>query len=167
MDTYAFDKFMQLADGALASTTNNQKGQVGGASKILDLGAALPRTDLGIVGELGRMKVAVVIDVSAIITANVDDTYHLDLMGSNNSDGSAPVHLGGLKLGNFTLIPNGSTGSAGTGAGSTTVPGRFIIFADMIQNDVAYEYLYLNITLAGTAKSITFTAFASRWPWSQ
>lgn len=163
MDTYPFDKFMQLADGA-AATTANGIGQVAAANQILNLGAPLSRTDLGIVGELGRMKIAIVIDVSAIITANTDDTYHIDVMGSNNANGSAPVHLGGLKLGNFTLIPNGSTGSAGTGAGSTTVVGRFIIFADMIQNDVAYQYLYLYNTVAGTAKSITYTAFASKWP---
>jgi len=166
MDSYSFDKFMQLADGA-AATTANGIGQVAAANKILDLGAALPRTDLGIVGELGRMKVAIIIDISALVTANTDDIYNIDVMGSNNSNGSAPVHLGGLKVGNFTLIPNGSTGSAGTGAGSTTVPGRFIIFADMVQNDVAYEFLYLFNTVAGTAKSITYTAFASRWPWSQ
>ena len=166
MDTYDFDKFMQLADGA-AATTANGIALVAAASQILNLGAALPRTDLGVVGELGRMRVAIVIDISAIVTANTDDIYNIDVMGSNNANGSAPVHLGGLKVGNFTLIPNGSTGSAGTGAGSTTVVGRFIIFADMVQNDVAYQYLYLYNTVAGTAKSITYTAFASRWPWSQ
>ena len=166
MDTYNFDKFMQLADGA-AATTANGIAQVAAASKILDLGAPLSRTDLGIVGELGRMKIAVIIDISAMITANTDDIYHIDIMGSNVSDGTKPVHLGGLKVGNFTLIPNGSTGAASTGAGSTSSAGRFIIFADTIQNDVAYEFIYLYNTVAGTSKSITYTAFASRWPWSQ
>jgi len=163
MDLYQFDKLMQLADGA-AATTANGIGQVNSANQILNLGAVLSRSDLGIVGTLAHIRLAVVIDISAIVTANTDDIYYIDLMGSNNSNGTAPVHLGGLKVGNFTLIPNGTTGSAGTGAGSTTVTGRFIIFCDMIQNDVAYQYLYIYNTVAGTAKSITYTAFASMWP---
>lgn len=166
MDTYDFDKFMQLADGAAAVVANGI-AKVAAASQILNLGAPLSRTDLGIVGELGRMKVAVIIDVSAI-TNTVGLGYRLDIMGSNNSNGSNPVHLGGLVVGYGTQVPNGSTsaGGAPAGTGSDSYAGRYIIFADMIQADVAYQYLYIYNTLVG-AGSITYTAFASRWPWSQ
>lgn len=163
MDSYPFDSKMRLSDGAAAYTANGI-AQVGAANRILNLGAPLPRTDLGIVGELARMKVAVVIDISAMVTVNTDNAYDISIMGSNVADGTKPVVLGGLRVGNFTLIPNGSAGSAATGAGSTSANGRFIIFADMVQNDVAYQYLYLFNTVAGTAKSITYTAFAAAWP---
>jgi hypothetical protein len=168
MDTYPYDKLMQLADGAAASTANGI-GQVAAANQILNLGAALPRTDLGIIGDLGRMKVAVVIDISAMVISTNDDIYSIDIMGSNVAAGTNPVHLGGLKVGYGTLLPNGShtAGGAPAGTGSDSYPGRYIIFADMMQNDVDYQYLYLYVTVAGTAKSITFTAFASRWPCSQ
>lgn len=161
--TYSFDKFMQLADGA-AATTGNGIGQVASANKILDLGGAQTRTDLSIVGGMARLDGVVVIDVSAITVANTDNLYRLTLMGSNNSDGSKPVVLGEMSLGNFTLIPNGSTGSAGTGAGSTSVIGRYELLFSTEQGDINYRYIYLYNTVAGTSKSITYTAFAAVLP---
>jgi hypothetical protein len=170
MDTYDFDKFMQLSDGA-APYTATGFALVAAANQILNLGAPLPRTDLGIIGELGRMKVAVIIDASAMDISSANEFYRIDILGSNNANGSSPVVLGGIALGYGanTQIPNGthSAGGAPAGTGSDSFPGRYIIFADMMQNDVAYEYLYLYNTIAGTTPSITYTAFASRWPWSQ
>ena len=169
MDTYPFDKLMQLADGA-APTTANGIGQVAAANQILNLGAPLPRTDLGIIGELGRMKMAIVIDISAMVISTSDDIYAIDVMGSNSANGANSVHLGGLKVGYGTLLPGSGTtaahsaGGAPAGTGSDSYPGRYIIFVDMMQNDVDYQYLFLYVTVAGTAKSITFTAFASKWP---
>ncbi len=163
MDTYQVDAFTILADGA-AATTANGIAQVNSANRILDLGGVPPRTDLGITGGSAALRFAVVIDISALVTANTDDLYRITIMGSNNANGSAPVVLGELSVGNFTLIPNGSTGLASTGAGSTSSPGRFIIFATSEQNDVKYEFVYLFNTVAGTAKSITYKAFLSMWP---
>lgn len=161
--TYSYDALLVMADGAAATATNGI-GQVGAANRILDLGGALTRTDIGIVGGLARMDAAIVIDVSAIVDSNTDNVYSIDVMGSNNSNGSAPVHLGGIKLGNFTLIPNGSTGSAGTGAGSTSVVGRYEILFASEQADIKYQYVYLYNTGAGTSKSITYKAFMSVLP---
>lgn len=161
--TYSFDALMQLADGAAASTGNGI-GQVASANKILDLGGSPARTDLGIVGGNARLDAMAVFDVSALVASNTDNLYTLSIMGSNNSDGSKPVNLATLLVGNFTLIPNGSTGSAATGAGSTSVAGRFELPFSTEQNDINYRYVYLYLTVAGTSKSITLTAFVARLP---
>lgn len=161
--TYSFDALMVLADGAAASTAAGI-GQVGSANKILDLGGAPSRTDLGVVGGFARADYTTVIDVSAIVTGTTDNLYTLSIMGSNFADGSKPVNLASLLLGNFTLIPNGSTGSAGTGAGSTTVAGRFELPFSTEQADINYEYVYMYVTPVGTSKSITFKAFVAPLP---
>jgi hypothetical protein len=165
MDTYGFDKLMQLSDGA-APYTSNGIAQVGAANQILNLGAILSRTDLGIVGTLAHIRIPVIIDISAMVITTADDIYNIDMMASNLATGANPVHIGGLKVGYGTLIPNGShsTGGAPAGTGSDSYPGRYIIFGDMIQNDVAYQYFYLYNTVVGTGKSFTYTAFASKWP---
>lgn len=161
--TYSFDALMQLADGAAASTSSGI-GQVASANKILDMGGAPSRTDLGIVGGMARIDAMAVFDVSAIVATNTDNLYTLSIMGSNNSDGSKPVNLASLLVGNFTLIPNGSTGAASTGAGSTSSAGRFELPFSTEQNDINYRYIYLYLTVVGTSKSITLTAFVAVLP---
>jgi hypothetical protein len=151
------DRKHLFADGAAAMTASGI-AQVSGANAIIDLGGAPNRTDLGIVGSMSRVDMALQVDVSALVTANTDDVYRFHVMGANNADGSKPVMLGGIVLGNFTLISNGSTGSAATGAGSTSVPGRYEILFTNEQADIIYEYVYIWMALAGTAASITFTA---------
>lgn len=155
--TWTMDRKMLFADGA-AATTASGIAQVSGANAIIDLGGAPNRTDLGIVGGYARVDMAMQIDVSALVASNTDNVYRLHVMGSNNADGSKPVVLGGIVLGNFTLIPNGSTGSAATGAGSTSVAGRYEVFFTNEQADIIYEYIYIYVTAAGTGVSITFTA---------
>jgi hypothetical protein len=166
MDSYQLDAKLVLSDGA-AGYTANGISQVGGVNQILDLGGPQSRTDLGIIGGQAVMRFAVVIDITAIITTTNDDVYSIDIMGSNVAAGTNPVHLGGLKVGYGTLLPNGShsAGGAAAGTGSDTSTGRFIIFATTEQNDVKYEFVYLYVTVAGTGKSITFKAFASMWPY--
>lgn len=167
MDTYALDAKTILSDGAAAYTANGI-GQVASANAILDLGGAPPRTDLGVTGGSAAMRAAVIIDVSALVITTNDDIYAIDVMGSNVAAGTNPVHLGGLKLGYGTLLPNGSHSTVGakdgSGSDTTPIPGRFIIFFTSEQNDIKYEFVYLYVTVAGTGKSITFKAFLSMWP---
>lgn len=162
--TYTFDKLMQLADGAAAMVASGIT-QVAAANKILDLGGALTRSDLGIVGALARIDAAIVIDISAIATVT-DGHYRIHVMGSNNSNGTLPVSLAAHDIGLGSAIPNGS--AAGTdvaGTGSTTTPGRREILFCNEQNDVVYEYIYLYVEVLGvTSKSIQFTAFAAVLP---
>jgi hypothetical protein len=163
VDTYQLDAKLILADGA-AATTANGFGQVGAANQILDFGGAPPRSDLGIVGGSAAARFAVVIDISAIKVTSTNETYSIDILGSNIAAGTNPISLGALKVGYGTATPNGTIGLASTGAGSTTSPGRFIIFATSEQNDIKYEFIYLYVTVGGTTPSITFKAFASMWP---
>ena len=164
MDSYQFDQKLALSDGALAYTASGI-GQVGGANQIIDFGGPQSRTDLGIIGAQAVVRIAVVIDITAIDVTSSNETYSIDILGSNLAAGTNPVHLGGLKVGYGTATPNGTTGLASTGAGSTTSTGRFIIFATSEQNDVKYEWIYLYVTVGGTTPSITFKAFASMWPY--
>lgn len=162
MDTYLQDASLQFSDGAAAVTVNGI-AQVAAASAIIDFGGAPSRTDLG-VGAFGFTRGAVVVDVTAIDISSTDESYRLDIMGSNNADGSKPVHLGGLALGYGTTIPNGAAGSEKTGAGSDTVIGRRMIYFTSRENDVNFRYVYMYVTVGGTTPSITFKAYASIWP---
>jgi hypothetical protein len=163
MRTYSYDAFMQLADGAAAVTADGI-AQVASASKILDLGGAKPRTDIGLVGSMARLDAVVVLDVSAITTAT-DGQVNIWVLGSNNADGSKPVVLGGQQLGLGNLLPNGTAGSEATEAGSTTVAGRREIFFTNEQKDITYRYVYLYVDhLGSTSHSITFTAFVAVLP---
>lgn len=161
--TYSYDKFMQLADGAAAMVANGFT-QVAAATKILDLGGPLPRTDLGIVGAFARLDAVAVVDISAIATAT-DGHYRLHLLGSNVANMSNPVSLACLDLGLGNLIPNGAAGSELTGAGSTTQPGRREILFCNEQNDVVFEFLAMYVeALGATSKSIQFTSFIAILP---
>lgn len=165
MSAYTQDKLMLLSDGA-AAYTGNGIGQVASANAILDLGGAPLRTDLGIIGGFARFNIGILIDVSAIVVSTNDDVYSIDVMGSNVAAGTNPVHLGGLKLGYGTLLPNGShsAGGAAAGTGSDSSAGRFELMVATEQNAINYEFLYLYVTVAGTGKSITFKAAAVLLP---
>jgi len=179
--TYSFDKQMQLADGAAAVTASGFT-QVGGAIKILDLGGALNRFDLGVIGSEARIDCALVVDVSAISTAT-DGHYRLHVMGSNNPNMLAPVSLGCLDIGLGTKLFGGPIVSGGvtlgvagaenaaisTGSnlptGNTTVVGRREILFTTEQSDVMNEYIGLWVEVLGTTSaSIQFTAFVAVLP---
>ena len=161
--TYIYDKFMQMADGAAAMVASGFT-QVSAATKILDLGGAASRTDLGIVGGNARLDAAIVLDISAIATVT-DGLYRIHVLGSNVSSMANPVSLASLVLGLGSLIPNGTAGSEVTAAGSTTLPGRREILFCNEQNDIIFEYIALYVEALGTtSKSVQFTAFCSVLP---
>ncbi|SDQ99623.1 hypothetical protein SAMN05519103_00347 [Rhizobiales bacterium GAS113] len=161
---YTFDAFMKLSDGAAAYTASGI-GQVAAANKILDLGGAATRTDLGVIGAYARLDCVAVIDISAIATVT-DGNYRLNILGSNNANGSLPVSLACHEVGLGTGIANGSAaGTDITGLGSTTTPGRREILFCNEQNDITYEFVYLYVEVLGaTSKSITLQATACILP---
>jgi len=161
--TYSFDAFMQLSDGAVAQTAPGFS-QVAGAQKTLDFGGSPSRTDLGIVGGWARIDAALVIDVSALNVANANNDYRFVVLGSNNANMSSPVVLGEMELGNGAALPFGSAGLASTGAGSTSVPGRYEILFTTEQADIKYEFVGLYLVTAGTSPSIQYTAFVAVLP---
>lgn len=162
--TYSYDVKMLLSDGAAAYTADGI-GQVASASAILNLGPVGDvRTDLSIVGTLTRDDYAVVMNISAITTTS-DGVYALWILGSNNSDGSKPVVLGGTIVGLGASLPNGTTGADTTGAGSTTSTGRKELMFTNEQNGILYQYVYLWVDVQGsTSKSITLTAYVAKLP---
>jgi hypothetical protein len=151
---YNIDALLILADGA-AATTANGIAQVSSASRIIDLGGALTRTDIGLTGGLSRFEGVVVLDLSAVVVSTNDDLYIVRIMGSNSSDGSAAVPLGALTFGHTTMMPNGA---------STSVVGRYELFFCTEQADINYEYVYLYNTVVGTGKSLTYKAFIAPLP---
>lgn len=151
--TYMFDALMQTSDGLTAYTTA-QISKVAAANKIIDLGGALTRTDIGLVGGMSRLDAALVIDVSAITNA-ATNVYDIFIMGSNIAAGTSPAVLGGIRLGNTAVMPNG---------GATAGVGRYELLFSTEQADINYEYLYLWVVPQGNTPSINFTAFVSPLP---
>jgi len=162
--TYTFDALMQLSDG-LTPISAPSLSYVSAAPKILDLGGGGGRSDLGAVGGGVRLEAALVIDVAALNVANANNNYGLILLGSNNADMSKPVVLGEIQLGHGASLPLGSAaGSASTGAGSTSTPGRYELLFATEQDDINYEFVALYVQASGTSPSIQFTAFVAVLP---
>lgn len=154
--TYSFDALMELDDGASVHSASGF-GQVGGVTQIIDLGGSPINTNFAVlmqIGALARIDAMCVVDVAAITDAT-GETATVSLMGSNNSNGSAPVNLATLLLGAGASLPNGSAGAASTGAGSTTSPGKFEMPFTNEQNGIVYEFVYIFVTIGSTA-SIQF-----------
>ena len=150
---YLFDKFNLMSDN-LTAYTAAQISKVAATNVILDLGGALTRTDIGIVGGLARMDAAIVIDVSAMV-AGATNLYDIFVLGSNSASGANPQVLGSMRLGNNAVMPNG---------GITNVVGRYEILMASEQADVNYEFIYLWVVPQGTTPSITFNAFLAQLP---
>jgi hypothetical protein len=174
--SYSFDKFMQLHDGGAAVIASGF-GKVGGSSKIIDLGGATNRLDLGIVGSESRIDAAVVIDISALATVT-DGHYRIHVLGSSSANMASPVSLGCLDIGLGTSIA-GNPGGLGVAAseaaplntytalpaGNSTWPGRREILFTNEQNDIMNEFIALYVEVLGsTSASILFTAFAAVLP---
>lgn len=151
--TYPFDALMLLSDGLTAYTTA-QIAKVAAANKIVDTGGAPTRTDIGLVGGLARMDQVLVLDVSAITVA-ATNLYDIFIMGSNSAAGSSPVVLGGIRLGNTAVLPNGA---------QTSTTGRYEVLFTTEQADINYEYIYLWVVPQGTTPSITLSAWVSKLP---
>jgi hypothetical protein len=138
--TYPIDTALQLEDGAGAHTSTFV-----GSGGILDLGAG--STTIG----------AVVLQLSALLVDDNNETYKIELQGSPDADfGTAAnnVVLAMLHLGAHE-VTNAVPGDTGTDTGTGVY---YIPFA----NDFAgtsYRYVRLKFTLAGTTASITCTAF--------
>lgn len=148
---YNYDAFNVLSDGLTAYTTA-QIAKVSAANKILDYGGALTRTDIGLVGSLGREDFNLIIDVSAM-TLGATNLYDILIMGSNNSSGTNAAVLGGIRLGNTAVMPN---------SGATSVIGRYEVPFTDEQADIKYEYVYLWVVPQGTSPSITFTGWVAK-----
>lgn len=137
---FTFDKNLQMKDAG--AVTASAAAQVGGADKILDLGA-------------GRVEGTVVLDVSAIDIVTGDEKYEVEFQLSPDATfGTAGdircAHV--VKLGDATV--NGS------GADSTT--GRYEMPVVNEFNGTVYRYARLYTRAAGTTPSINYTGFLAK-----
>lgn len=136
------DSALQLKDaGALTSTAVTQ---VGGVDAVIDLGSAR------------FQKGTIILDISAIDTANGDESYTIDLQGSTASNFSSVHVLARAALGDSTL----------NGGATDTVIGRRVLYWDNVATITAGEptplrYLRLRVFIAGTTPSINFQAWAT------
>ena len=126
---FTYDNALLLkAAGAVTAT---------GTGTILDLGAA-------------RADFRAICDVSAIDNASADESYILQVQGSNSPTfASGVVALASKQLG----VASATGNSANTGV------GRYEIHGSNEENGVLYRYVRVRHVLAGTTPSINYTAF--------
>jgi hypothetical protein len=135
---FTYDHALLLKDTGAVTASGN--ATVAAVARILDLG-------------VGRMDGRAVCDVSAIDTVTGDESYILQVQGSNSSTfASTVVALASKQLGGATAT--GNTADTGT--------GRFEIPFSNEENGVVYRYLRLRYVIAGTTPSINLTAFVAQ-----
>lgn len=132
---FTFDASTLLKDtGAVVASGN---ATVSAVAKVLDLGTA-------------RVDARAIFDVSAIDTTSTDESYILQIQGSNSSTfASSVVALASKQLG----------AAAATGNTAATGTGRYELPFSNEENGVTYRYLRHRYVLAGATPSITHVAF--------
>lgn len=131
-----FDFNLRLKDAGLVAAS--AAAQVGGANKILDLGA-------------GRADGRVIVDTTAVEVDTGDEEYAILIQGSNSSTfASTNVQLGAAILGHSSkTLESASTAAAGR---------REIAFSTEVDGTI-YRYVRAYTRIAGTiATGINFTA---------
>lgn len=134
-----YNQDLELVFKDAGAVTANGGATVGGAAKIIKLGA-------------GRFEAVMLFDVTAIAVA-ADANYNVIIQGSNTADFSgAKESLAVLNLGNTAVRPGGAV---------TSTIGRYEVPFTTEQNGVVYDYVRVFIGVAGAAPSINFSAWAS------
>jgi hypothetical protein len=131
------------------------------ATSIIEIDQAAPTTDPVIIDLVGgRQDIIAVVDITALDVVSNDELYTFRFQGSNDPTFAALsfVNLATLILGAAEVSP----GNAMDG-----VKGRYALWLTnqlYIQNAAAaqYRYVRLQLVVAGTTPSITFSAWLSR-----
>lgn len=132
---FMFDRELLLKDTGAVTATGN--GTVAAAARVVDLGPS-------------RADFRAICDVSAIDTVTGDESYVLQVQGSNVANfASGVVALASKQLGGAT--PTGNT--------ANTPAGRFEIHGSNEENGVTYRFVRIRHVVAGTTPSINYTAF--------
>ena len=127
---YSFDALVNLKNaGALTASGNLQ---IGGVDSILDFGIA-------------RMEGVVVVGMTAIDTADANETYDIILEGSNSATFASGVNeLASMKI---------------TSTGQFEIP--FVTEKAVAGVITKYRYFRATLAVAGTTPSINFTAWVA------
>jgi hypothetical protein len=121
------------------------------ASDVVQFAAADVELDLGD----GYYEGVLVVDVSAIDTVSNDEAYTFILEGCNTSGfGSGDIDA----LATKRLEDPASAGTPGRQNVEHGV-GRFYLPFNNLVDEAQYRYLTLNVIIAGTTPSVTFSAW--------
>jgi len=163
--SYSFDANMLLSDGSAAATASGV-ATVGGSAAIIDLGGDQSKSP----ALNARIDAYLVIFLQALTTTNTNNVYTLILQGSNDpAFGAGNVqNLGMMDFGNTTArLGSALTTPAPTGSGSFgVVPSgqMYELGFTNEQNETMFEFLRLQIIVAGTNPSIQLAAFVAVTP---
>jgi hypothetical protein len=137
--TFLYDKTFELKDAG--AVTSSGAAQVASAARILDLGPGV-----------GRRALAVVVDVSAIVTAETNQKYEVEVQFSSSATFASDIVVANvLKLGHQTA----------TGSSAATTAGRQVALGFPNQAGTQRRYMRLFTRVAGSGSpSINYTAFA-------
>lgn len=133
----SFDYATRLKDAGLVAAS--AAAQVGGADKILDVGAQ-------------RLDARVILDFTAIEAASNDEFYLISIQGSDSSTFASTTHV------NLASQVVGDATKTGEGLDSTPAARREMPFCNEINGHI-YRYLRIYTFVAGTiATGVNFTA---------
>lgn len=137
---FTIDLDLQLKDAGLIAV--DDIAQVGGADKILDLGAS------------SRFDGRVIIDATVVEVASGDEAYEVVLEFSSKADFASDIRQGPK----FTLGDSAAVVMLATDVDNG--PGRYELpFTNEI-NGTRYRYLRMQIDVSGTvATGVNFTAW--------
>ena len=154
--SYGFDAGNLLSDGAAPIIVTGYT-QVGGVDGIIDLGGNQSVTPK----QQARIDAALVLFITALDTVTGDESYVIQLNGSND-----PAFGAGSVVNLGTLIVGGIAGQVTLGVLNAllSVTGMYELSFTNEQANVKYQYLKLRIIAAGTTPSVTMVAFIAEIP---
>lgn len=150
--TYSFDINLLFADGAAAQTASGFM-QVGGANGIVDLGGNQGTSPK----QQARIDAVAVLDVTAIDISSGNETYKIQILGSNDPGmATGNVSLGGIELGKGASLDGVNM--------ADSVTGRYEIMFSTQAAGTLYEYVGVYVTEGGTTPSLTANGFIAVLP---
>lgn len=139
---YIFDAELEIKDSSVALTASAAL-QVDGAAQIIDLG-----DDAKFIGDM-------VIDISAIDIASLNERYDVILQGSDSASFAS-----GIEELARCVVGDGTTIAAGMDVDSDI--GRYVTPFRNERNGRHYRYLRGYLVVAGTTPSLTFVVYLSK-----
>lgn len=101
----------------------------------------------------GRQDFTFAVNVTSLDIASADEHYQFVLQGSNSSTFASGIE-------NLAILDLGATASR-LGGAIDSVAGRYLVEASNQAGATEYEYVRLNVLIAGTTPTITFDAWLS------
>lgn len=147
--TYAFDANLLFSDG-LAALTATGFSQAYGANGILDLGGNQGTSPK----QQARIDACAVIDISAIDISSGNETYWIQIIGSNDPAlATGNVMLAAVQVGKGASL-------SGLNMADSVVGRIELPFCTQVAGSL-YEYVGVYVTMGGTTPSLTMSGFVA------